>query len=85
METSGVWGAGMSRLRQALARQWRWWERRAGQARRALGSLAATKGHAEQGRDGNLDRAHFWTEFREGQREADSKCLEAAARACRDI
>jgi hypothetical protein len=50
-----------------------------------VGSLAATKEHAEQGRYGAEGRAHFWAEFREGQREADRKCLEAAARESRDL
>jgi hypothetical protein len=45
--------------------------------------LAATEEEAADLHRGH-DRAQFWTEFREGQRDADRKCLEAAARAYRN-
>ena len=49
----------------ALARLWRW-------LRRRQVSVAAKK---ERGEDGNRRgdaRSRFWTEFREGQREAEA-------------
>jgi len=51
-----------NRLREALARLWTsLWRRR--------GPLAVKRPH-EQG--GGSARARFWTEFREGQREAEA-------------
>jgi hypothetical protein len=53
-----------NRLREALARLWTsLWRRR--------GPIAVKTEHDGESRRWAEARAHFWREFREGQREAD--------------
>jgi hypothetical protein len=53
----------MDRLRETLGRVWTWfWSRR--------GAIAVKTDHDREG--GPDARARFWSEFREGQREAEA-------------
>jgi hypothetical protein len=55
-----------NRLREALRHLWTsWWRRR--------GPVAMKADHIEEGRGEAEARARFWTEFREGQREAEAQ------------
>jgi hypothetical protein len=63
-----------TRLRQALARWWRWPWRRDGRERGVVGPIAAKKEQDEEASRWAEARARFWTELREGQREAEAHC-----------
>jgi hypothetical protein len=59
--------------RQLLARRPRWWSSLAARVR---GMMGASSGDDEAGtphRRSSDERAHFWAEFRAGQREADRR------------
>ena len=59
----------MSGLREALARRWDWLWRR---------------DRREERRDRTTDRERFWSEFREGQREAEEMSSQNAPRTPRE-
>jgi hypothetical protein len=55
-----------NRLREALGRLWRsFWERRA--------RVAVETAHEDERGGRSEARARFWSEFREGQREAERR------------
>jgi len=60
----------MSGLREALARRWDWLWRR---------------DRREQDHDRINDRRRFWSEFREGQRQAKETSAKGALSARRDV
>ena len=57
----------MRRLCQVLARQWR--RMRGG----SLGGVAAKRAHDEDARRWAEARSRFWTELRQGEREAETQ------------
>ena len=63
-------------LRRTIARHWRWFWNTQAEPHDVRGSIAEKRDRA---RLGHVDgRRQFWAEFREGQREAEDKCREAA-------
>ena len=64
-----------NRLREALVRHWRWFWARAARARAVLGRIAARSPRNHRSGRSDEARAHFWAEFREGQREAEVRSV----------
>jgi hypothetical protein len=61
-----------------------WLRRTAGELRSLAGAVATKQRHARDGHRRPDDRQRFWTEFRDGQRQATEKCLEGRAIVPRD-
>lgn len=64
----------MGKLRQALARYWEWLSGRRDSKRGVLSRLGLKKEQRGEGGRSAAARARFWTELREGQREAEAQC-----------
>lgn len=77
-------GGVLTRVAHALERYRVWCWRRAGELRGLAGSIATQKPRARDGHRRPDDRQRFWSEFRDGQRQATEKCLEAPAIVPRD-
>lgn len=62
--------------RQLFARRPRWWLALAARFRRIVDDGSEPNGDDTPHRRSAEERAHFWEEFRAGQREADRRVVE---------